>query len=178
MEYKNYIEYINAIPGATKIPVTGYVTPPQIADAYNIPKGDGLGVKVGIISLGGGWQQSDLTSALTDLNLPNNKPTQVLLDGATGTFNPNFNDPSNASVENALDLYCVATMVPRANIVIYIGINTTNSFNNVISRAVSDGCDIITISWGSDEVTDKLSVPLTAAAEKGITVFASSGDTG
>lgn len=182
MDINPAIISVEAIPEVGAIPTPGYLTPPQIATAYNIPASTGAGVKVGIISLGGGWLQSDLTQSMTDLGLTPTTPTQVLLDGATGTFSGNYYTYDGiASVENTLDLYCVATMVPNADITIYIGINTFQSFANCINRAVNDGCDVITISWGSSEFYvqgDPLGPALANAAAKGISVFCASGDFG
>ena len=173
---------VEAVPAVGGIPAFGYLTPPQIATAYNIPASTGAGVKVGIVSLGGGWLQSDLNSSLTDLGLTPPTPTQVLLDGATGTFSGNYYTYDGiASVENTLDLYCVAGMVPAADINIYIGINTFQSFANVINRAVDDNCDVITISWGSSEFYvqgNPLGSALGNAAAKGISVFCATGDFG
>jgi subtilase family serine protease len=73
-------------------------------------------------------------------------------------------------------------MVPRANIVIYIStVNTTTDWNNAFARAVSDGCDVITHSWGTDEAYgygDFLSSSLSSAIAQGTTVLCSSGDYG
>ena len=154
-----------------------YITPTVISTAYNIPTNSGANTKVGIISLGGGWLPSDLTASLANLGLSLSQPiTTVLVDGATNSWTA-----TNADVENTLDLYCVAGIVPSANIVIYIGQNSLTSFANVLNRAVAEECDVITISWTTDEnmgAGDYLSAPLANAAAKGITVLAASGDKG
>jgi kumamolisin len=182
MEIVPSIISVAVVPSVGAIPTPGYITPPQIATAYNIPASTGAGTKVGVISLGGGWLQSDLNSSMTDLGLTLNTPTQVLLDGATGTFSGNyFTYAGIASVENTLELYCVAAMVPDADITIYIGINSFQSFANCINAAVNDNCDVITISWGASEYYvrgDPLSSALANAAAKGISVFVASGDFG
>ena len=191
----------------TQAVAAGGITPLQIATAYNIPASTGANVKVGIISLGGGWSANDFNNSMGNLGLSITSAniTTVLVDGATGTFTGGGYD-----VENTLDLYCVASMVPQANIVIYIGQvsggygglgvnwntnsnvattnNAINGFANVINRAVSENCDVITISYGYPEVIqqagtnyycgDFLQGPLANAAAKGITVCVSSGDYG
>lgn len=182
--------------------LAGYLSPPVIATAYNMPESNGANVKVGIISLGGGWLTSDLTSSMNDLGITfnANSVTTVLVDGATGTFT----GVNTADQENTLDLYCVAGLVPAANIVLYIGqagVNYTNgtpaqsaeynkntSFGNAITRAVNEECDIITISWGNGEIFsnvypnyncgDYLEGPLANAAARGITVLVAAGDYG
>jgi kumamolisin len=154
------------------------VSPPAIASAYNMPASGGENAKVGIISLGGGWLPSDLQSSMSDLGLSQPKITSVLVDGAGNVFSTS---DSNSSNENTLDLYCVAGIVPRANIVLYTGLNSTSSFVNTLNRAVDENCDVISISWGIDEVYgagDFLQAPLANAAAKGITILAASGDFG
>jgi len=153
-----------------------YITPTIISTAYNIPNNYGANTKVGIISLGGGWLTSDLTASLANLGLSLSQPvTTVLIDGATNSWTANT---QNADVENTLDLYCVAGMVPSANIVIYRSLNTTSSFGNAINRAVSENCDVISISWGGTESTDYLGTALANASANGITVCVASGDYG
>ena len=191
----------------TQAVAAGGITPLQIATAYNIPASTGANVKVGIISLGGGWSASDFNKSMGNLGLSITSAniTTVLVDGATGTFTGGVYDG-----ENTLDLYCVASMVPQANIVIYIGqvsggdfglgvtwytnpstatsLNAVNGLANVISRAVSENCDVITVSYGYPEIYqqagikyycgDFVSGALSNAAAKGITVCVSSGDYG
>ena len=173
------------------IVISGYLTPPQIIKAYGIPSSTGLGVKIGIISLGGGFYQTDLNSSFTDLRtaglIPSTIATptikQVLIDGATG----NYSSSIISSVENTVDIYCVAATVPEADITIYTGLNTLSSFKKLIDRAISDGCHIITISWGTNEpksVGDKrtaileIESSLANASNAKIAVCVSSGDWG
>jgi kumamolisin len=159
------------------------LTPPQIAKAYSIPTSTGSGVKIGIIGAGGGFYQSDLDLSFTDLRtaglIPSTTATptinQVLLDGADGSWNSS----GLFSIENTLDIYCVATTVPAADITIYIGIDTSASINNAINRAVSDGCHIISISLCSRENTDfDVEESLANATNAKIAVCVASGDWG
>jgi len=199
------ISSVIPIPEATNINQDGRLTPLKIATAYNMPSSTGANVKVGIISLGGGWWQGDLANSMSNMGLTTPTITTVLVDGASNNFNGNSQTtPGLYSFENTLDLYCVAGLAPSANIVLYIGRNdginyTTNattaaslnnntSFGNLITRAVDEECDIISISWASGEILsnvypnyycgDFLAGPLAAASAKGISVFASSGDYG
>lgn len=158
------------------------LTPVQLATAYNMPANNGAGVKIGIFSLGGGWLQTDLNSSMTAMGITPPNITTVLVDGATNNFSNNLNDIYNISPENTLDLYCIAGIVPGANIVIYIGQgNTTAGWVNVLNRMIDDNCDIISMSYAIDEAQgygDFLSIPLSRAAARGITVLAASGDWG
>ena len=196
---------IQALPSYTSIAQPPLLTAPKIATAYNIPQGNGAGIKVGIISLGGGFSQADLNKSMANLGLTTGNVTFVSVDGATNTYTTNpANAQYNGTVENTLDLVCVAGMVPGANIVLYKGqnsitqynsnpliaanVNSTNSFANTIQRAVDDNCDVISISWGGSEklisngVTyycgDYMAGPLANATAKGISVFVAAGDYG
>jgi kumamolisin len=170
------------------LPFSGYLTPPQIATAYNMPSSTGAGVKIGIIApAGGGFLQGDLDYTVADMVanglLPSGTiaPTinKVLLDGQTGVWTGGESPPL-ADIENTLDIYCIATLVPAADITIYIG----SSFRTTIDRAVSDGCHILSISYSYTTgepstitlLLDELS--LAAAAEAKIAVCVSSGDSG
>jgi subtilase family serine protease len=159
------------------IPIPGYLTPPQIAKAYNIPDSTGAGIKVGIISLGGGFLQSDLDSSMADMGLPPVTINKILVDGATGTYGIN----AGYDQENTLDIYCVASMVPEATINIYIPPTSFLGWYNAFTQAVADNCDVITCSWAVGEdvgAGDFLETPFTDAAFKGITILAGAGDTG
>ena len=163
----------------THINDTGYLTPLRIATAYNIPNSTGANVKVGIVSLAGGWSTTDFNNSMADLGLSSlvssSNITTVLVDGQTNTGS----DTSGG--ENTLDLYCVAGMAPKANVVIYTGQNTYTGFANVVNRAVNENCDIITISWGTLEssyIASLMDSAFANAAAKGITVCVATGDYG
>jgi subtilase family serine protease len=174
------------LPFATSISEGALLTGPKIATAYNIPASTGANVKVGIISLGGGYSQSDLNKSLANISLTAPTITFVPVDGATNNYTGNAQLPDG---ENALDLVCVSSVAPNANIVLYKAKSTEYSngsvstpftnYANVFQRAVDENCDIITMSWGgSESYGDFLSAPLANASAKGITVFISSGDYG
>ena len=169
------------------LPYPGYLTPPQIATAYGIPASTGAGIKIGIIApLGGGFLQGDLDKCFVDLTgaglitagTPAPIIKKVLLNGVSGSFT---DDPYNANMENTLDIYCIATLVPAADITIYLGL----SFDGLISRAIADGCHILSISyaWNGEPgdpggtVPDYESIFATAAAAK-VAICCASGDTG
>ena len=195
-------EQIKAFPFANNISDGNLLTATKIATAYNIPPGNGSGVKVGVISLGGGFLQADLNNSMADLGLTTGNVTFIGVNGATNDYTGNV----DLDGENTLDLVCVAGMVPSANIVLYKGngeqgftgywnnanyattVNSNTSFGNAIQRAVDDNCDVITISWGYSEKLisggttyycgDFLAGPLANAAAKNISVFVAAGDYG
>jgi kumamolisin len=163
-----------------------WLTPLRIAKAYNIPNNTGKGVKIGIFSQGGGWSSTDFDNSMRDLGLSSlitsSDINTVLIDGATGIF-----DDSGVSVENTLDLYCVAALAPEAEITIYIGNAPSNPLSsatwaiNILSRMISDNCDIITMSYSIDEnygVEDFFGDLILLAISKGILILSSTGDDG
>jgi len=166
-----------AVPNA--LPVNGYLTPPQIATAYGLPASTGYGVKIGIISLGGGFLQSDLNKSFADLQNAGlissslTVPTiqQKLFDGATGTFS---STDGGSSGENTVDIFCIATIAPQASITIYIG----QTWQSPINQAIADGCHIISISWGTSESSDFLSTQFSTALNNKQTILIASGDSG
>ena len=179
---KSYITSIEALPHATSIGEGSLLTGPKVATAYNIPASTGANVKVGIISLGGGYSQTDLNKSLANISLTAPTVTFVPIDGETNTYTGNISTPDG---ENMLDLVCVASMVPQANVVLYKAktINDNGSlyltdYANVFQRAINENCDIITHSWGGAESTDFLSAPLANASINGISIFVSTGDYG
>jgi len=167
--------------------ISGNITTLQVATAYNFPTSNGANVKVGIFSGGNGFIYSDLVASLSNLGIASPPTiTTISIDGG-GTFDGNINNPANDSLENTLDLYCVASIVPSANIVIFVGNNAStqsgivSNWTNIINRMVAENCDVISISYAIDEyygLGPFLETPLANAAAKGITVLAASGDYG
>ena len=100
------------------------------AQVYGVPEGTGAGVRVGIVSLGGSFVQTDL-QAFFDINGFGMAPTIkiVYLDGVTQT-----ND-FMSTVENYVDVEMIASVAPQANITIYMGVNTNQGFYNVLDAA-------------------------------------------
>jgi len=157
-------------------------TPIQLASLYNFPTGDGTGQKVGIIELGGGYILNDIITYFSQLGIsgtPNITPVSV--DGAIN----NPNDTSGANYEVILDIEVIAAIVPKAAIFVYFAPNSTQGFYNGISRAINDGCNIISISWGAPEsnwggssILRQYDTLFARAATAGISIFCASGDNG
>lgn len=167
-------------PGKFRYHTGGGFTPPQLAQIYGFPAGyDGTGVKVGIVELGGGFVQSDLDAYLSALKLRPSKVNVVLVDGATNSPS----DPNGADGEVMLDTCIVAAMANGASINLYFGQNTAPGFINCVKKALADGCDVISISWGapedasSDEVMG-MEQGLKACADASVTVCCAAGDNG
>ena len=158
---------------------TGY-TPLEIAGFYNFPSGDGSGQKIGIIELGGGYKLSEITTYLTSIGITSTPDiVDISVDDAV-----NSPDNSAASFENSLDIQIIVAIVPKAQIRVYFGQNNSLSFYNAIQQAITDGCNIISISWGAPEKywtlpdMTRYNELFSLAVKNNITVLAASGDYG
>jgi kumamolisin len=159
-------------------------TPPQVATAYQWPeRASGAGQTIGILELGGGYRQADLTSYFKTLGLAAPEITSVLVDGGT-------NAPSKASSSDGevmLDIEVAASVAPGAKVAVYFAPNTDQGFIDAISTAVHDTTNnpsVLSISWGGPESTwtqqslKALDAACQSAAALGITITAAAGDDG
>ena len=170
---------------ASKAAAPTSYTPPQIAQAYKWPAGaSGAGQTIGIIELGGGYRQADLTAYFKSLNLPAPAITAVSVLGGK-------NSPSTAANssdgEVMLDIEVAASVATGAKIVMYFTPNTDQGFAEAISTAVHDSTHkpgVISISWGGPEVTwtaqamTAMDAACQSAAALGITITVAAGDNG
>lgn len=147
----------------------------QVSAAYGLPAGDGTGITVGVIELGGGYNASDLTAM--GLNATNVSVVGV----AGGSSVPD--GPNGADGEVMLDVEVVAQVAPGAHVRVYFCPNTDAGFLAGIVAATAE-CNVISISWGGPESSwssasvKPFSAAFAAARAKGIPVFAASGDSG
>jgi kumamolisin len=159
-------------------------TPPQVAEAYKFPaNASGAGQTIGIIELGGGYRQADLTAYFKTLGLPAPSMTAVLVDGGK-------NAPSTASSadgEVMLDIEVAASVAPGAKIAVYFTPNTDQGFIDAITTAVHDETNkpsVISISWGGPESSwtqqsmTALDAACQSAAALGVTITVAAGDNG
>jgi kumamolisin len=159
-------------------------TVPQLCTAYNWPTNLAGGGVIAIVELGGGWVQSDVDAFFQSINQPSPHITDVSADGTTQN-NPNQsvgsqNDPD---YEVALDIqvagaaYYCATGQPAT-----IRMYWSQDIPTAVNKAVADGCDVCSISWGADEAEwgqqgcQQMEAAATAATQAGTLVFAASGD--
>ncbi len=159
-------------------------TPVQVAELYRFPPGaSAAGQTIGLIELGGGFQQADITAYFTGLGL--SVPTVVasLVDGGTNT--PGSADGADGEV--MLDIEVSASVAPGAKIVVYFAPNTDQGFIDAVSAAVHDTTNrpsVISISWGGPESTwtaqaaSALDAACQAAAAVGVTITVACGDNG
>ena len=165
-------------------PAVSY-SPVQIATAYGFPTDTtGVGQTVGIIELGGGYAEADLTAFFSGLGIAVPSVTSVSVDGAT---NAPTGDANSADGEVELDVEVVGAVAPGAKIVVYFAPNTDQGFLDAITTAIHDQTNapnVISISWGGPEstwttqATTNFDAAFADAGTLGITVTVASGDNG
>jgi kumamolisin len=156
--------------------------PTDIASLYGIPLDrDVSGASVGIIALGGGYQQEDLARALQQMG----RPLPAVVQHPVGDAHNAFQNGSLADQEIALDLQIVAAMIPTGRITVYFAENTTQSLAKALNEAVFDEVNrpaVLSISWGSMETfwslqaRNAVQAILADAVRLHVTVVAASGD--
>jgi len=163
--------------------------PGQLRTAYGTDalakKGmQGKGAKITVVSLGGGFEESDLEAAAECFG-----HSQPRIDVALGT---GVKTPFvNASVETHLDLITVSSVMPKAESIRLLEIvDPLIGFTDAFSRMLTDGDsapDVVSISYGvceaefADDLGPMLSLNddlLRMAALTGISVLVASGDYG
>ena len=159
--------------------------PMQVARLYAFPdQGNGGGQTIGIIELGGGFQQQELAAYFRRAQVdpaPSVEAIEVL-----GGHNDPGTDP-NADGEVMLDIEVSGAVAPGARIAVYFSDATDRGFFAAVSAAVHDAIrspSVVSISWGGPEdswteqsrrVFDDV---LIDAAALGVTVYAAAGDHG
>ncbi|WP_420236099.1 S53 family peptidase [Telmatobacter bradus] len=159
-------------------------TPVQVAEAYQFPaNASGAGQTIGIIELGGGYRQKDLTAYFNTLGIPAPVITSVSVDNGKNTPST----ASGADGEVMLDIEVAAAVAPGAKIAVYFTPNTDQGFIDAITTAVHDTTNkpsVISISWGGPESSwtaqsmAALDAACQSAAALGITITVAAGDNG
>lgn len=159
-------------------------TPIQVGQLYQFPQGvTASNQTIGIIELGGGFRQADISAYFKSLGLK--APTVIAVPVGNGKNNPG--GPNSADGEVMLDIEVAGAVAPGARIVVYFAPNTDQGFVDAIATAIHDTKykpSVISISWGSAELnwTAQAMVALDAACQSaaalGITITVSAGDNG
>jgi kumamolisin len=182
IKYKHYTYIRESSTRINKL-TNKYYYPTDVAKIYNIPKLPSVlppRVNIGVIQLGGGYRQNDLTYYWTNVLklpvIPN--VTSISVDNAT-------NSPGNINIdfEVYLDIEVIGGIYPNSNINVYFAPNSNISFINAIQRAINDNNQVISISWGAPENLYGSSLSayeavFKSASNKGITICVASGDNG
>jgi kumamolisin len=158
--------------------------PNQLAKFYGFPtKVTGKGECIGIIELGGGFRQEDITNYFKSLKIAAPTVKAISIDGAR-------NDPSTADSadgEVMLDIEVAGAIAHQAVIAVYFAPNSDKGFLDAITTAVHDTNNkpsVISISWGAAEVNwttqalDNFNEAFETAAALGVTICVASGDSG
>jgi kumamolisin len=172
------------IAGAAIPPQSGrpWFTTLELARLYDMPTNiDGAGQTIGLIELGGGFQESDLDLYFSKLNIAKPHVASVSVDGAK-----NQPDKSmfGADGQVTLDIEVVGAVAHGASIKSYFAPNTDTGFVDAVKQAVKDKVTVISISWGQPESSWSkqgiiaLNSALNTAALQGITVLCAAGDSG
>ena len=153
---------------------------PEIARLYNFPTGwDGRGQTIGIIELGGGFQQQELETYFASGHLRSPHITAVGVAGSQ-------NQPGDTSLDTQIisDLEITGGIAPGSNINVYFAPSSLEGWVKAIQRATADKITVLLIGWGQPESRwkklefDEINDALKAAAQNGITIVCAAGDRG
>lgn len=155
---------------------------PDLCTAYNWPAGMRGGGVFAIVELGGGWVASDMDSFFQNLGQPLPSITDVSVDGTENTPNQS-GSAGEADYEVALDIQVSgAAYYAATGRAATIRIYWSQDIGTAVAKAASDGCDVCTISWGSDEAewgktaAEQMESTAAASVAGGMVVFAAAGD--
>jgi hypothetical protein len=168
----------------------------DLCQAYDWPQNLGGGGVIAIIEFGGGWVDQDISSFCQATGLPRPGITDVSV--GAGRNNPSQgqgNPTGDADGEVALDIeiaaaaYSLATGNPAEIRMYWADPADFGSIATAITAAASDGCDVCSISWGTDEANwqaaarstgvdyaQRLNTAAQGATSAGMVIFAAAGD--
>ena len=189
--FKRGVTNPNATSGAAEAPWTL----PNLCKAYDWPTTAPGGGVIAIVELGGGWVASDMNIFFASINQPTPTITDVSVDGSVNNPNQHLGDPHDPDIEVTLDIqvagaaYYIATGTAATIRVYWAAGNNPSGIAEAVKRATADGCDVCSISWGSDEanwqannifvgidIIQDMENAAQAATAAGMIVFAATGD--
>ena len=153
----------------------------DLCAAYQWPAKLAGGGVIAIVELGGGWLQADVNAFFAKLR--KRLPLPVISDiSVDGTRNSPGHDVDSDS-EVALDIQVSAAAYAMATgKAAKIRMYWTTDIAKGVRAATADGCDVCSISWGTDEAkwgdadADDMEKAAIAATAAGMAVFAAAGD--
>ena len=159
-------------------------TPVQVGALYGFPAGaTASGQTIGLIELGGGYREADVTAYFQSLGLAAPAITAVSVDGGKNTPGT----ANGADGEVMLDIEVSASIATGAKVAVYFSPNTDQGFIDAVTTAVHDTTNkpsVISISWGGPESSwttqawTALNAACQAAAAVGVTITVACGDDG
>ncbi|WP_413990146.1 S10 family serine carboxypeptidase-like protein [Labrys okinawensis] len=170
-------------------------TLPDRCRAYSWPSGLRGGGVIAIIELDGGYVTSDIEAFFQSIGKPSPTLKDVVISGPGNSPGRHEGDEADPDTEVTMDIeiaaaaYTLATGQPASIRVYWADGTDMGSIAAAISAASADGCDVCSISWGSDEANwqaagqqagvdyaANLNAAAKAASSGGMIVFAASGD--
>ncbi|MEO7120675.1 MAG: S53 family peptidase [Ginsengibacter sp.] len=158
--------------------------PDQLAKIYGFPTGvTGKGECIGIIELGGGFRNADITNFFKNLGIAAPMVKAISVDA--GINSPSTADSADGEV--MLDIEVAGAIANEATIAVYFAPNTDQGFLDAITTAIHDTANkpsVISISWGSAEsnwtnqALDNFNEAFKTAAALGVSICVASGDSG
>jgi kumamolisin len=156
---------------------------PDLCSAYNWPTSLAGGGVIAIVELGGGWVQSDMDAYFQSIGQPSPQITDVSVDGTTNSPNQSVGSDDDPDYEVALDIQVTgAAYYAATGKAAVIRVYWSQDIASAVEKAGEDGCDVCTISWGSDEANwgnagaEQMESAAQTATAAGMAVFAASGD--
>jgi subtilase family serine protease len=157
---------------------------PDLCAAYSWPTRQPGGGVIAIIEPWGGWNPSDMESFFQGIAQPMPQITDVSVDGAANAFGTESDDREVAlDIQTAAASYYCATGMPATIRVYWIPQSPlAQAFTTGVERAIADGCDVCSISWGYNETFETMEgaqgieQAAIEAAAAGMIVFAAAGN--
>jgi kumamolisin len=167
----------------------------DLCAAYSWPTNLAGGGVIALVELDGGWVQSDMDAYFRSINQPMPQIQDISVDGTKNNPNQHIGDESDPDIEVAMDIqvaaaaYYAATGKAAVIKVYWVGDADPGAIAKAMRAATAAGCDVCSISWGSDEanwvawgqqagqdfVTD-MEAAAQAATQAGMVVLGSAGD--
>jgi kumamolisin len=159
----------------------GGLSPVAAATAYDLSTlhqagFEGQGLKIAVISFSA-FDPSDPAGFVSHYRIAGPAPRVISVDGG--------NRATSGGDEADLDIEVIRAIAPKAQILFYEVPPTTSAYTDVVNRIVADRqAQIISTSWGecerqvppAEQASDAQA--FSAAVAAGISMFASSGDSG
>ena len=163
------------LPNTVTPSVVTYLTPIQIQTAYGLnsivtPSGSlrGSGVTIAVIIA---YHYASLQADFNTFNVKYNLPSSILRIKSFGNM-PN----SDWAMEECLDTQMIHTAAPGANIMVVEAASPSfTDLSTAIQYAVSNGANIVSMSWGGTEFVSEASFG-SIFNNTGVCYVASSGD--
>ena len=132
-------------------------TIPDLCKAYNWPTKLAGGGVIALVELDGGWVPTDMAAFFKSIGQPMPHVTDISVDGTQNNPGQHVGEEHDPDIEVALDIqvaaasYFVATGKPAIIRVYWAADADHGAIAAAIRAATTDGCDVCSISWGSDE---------------------------